>query len=145
MKKNSLTKQQGAGLIEILVSVVILAVGLTGIASMQVRSIKNNVSALEHSIAVIQAQSMADILAISRSKALAGDFNFAADEHVPNDPHFVHSSIRQWRTSIQNLLGTDAQGSINCTTTTCTIIVQWNNSRATEGSATQQIRIEMQP
>lgn len=145
MKTRPLKKQRGAGLIEILVSVVILAVGLTGIASMQVRSIKNNVSALEHSIAVIQAQSMADVLAISRPKALAGDFNFAADKDVPNDPHFVHSSIRQWRTSIQNLLGTEAKGSINCTAITCTIIVQWNNSRATEGSATQQIRIEMQP
>lgn len=145
MKTRTLKNQQGAGLIEVLVSVVILAVGLTGIASMQIRSIRNNVSALEHSIAVIQAQSMADILAISRTKALDGDFNFALDEHVPNDPHFVHHSIRQWRSSIQNLLGDDANGSVNCVAPSCTVLVQWNNSRATEGSATQQIRIEMQP
>ncbi|TXH69563.1 MAG: type IV pilus modification protein PilV [Thiothrix sp.] len=145
MKITTLRKQRGAGLIEVLVSVVILAVGLTGIASMQVRSIRNNVSALEHSIAVIQAQSMADILTISRTKALAGAFNFAMDDNVPNDPHFVNNSVKQWRTSISNLLGTDAKGSINCVSATCTIVVQWNNSRATEGSATQQVRIEMQP
>ena len=145
MNPSSPTNQYGAGLIEILVATLILAVGLTGIAAMQVRSIKNNVSALEHSIAVIQAQSMADMLAISRTQSLQGNFNIDLNQQASNDANFVASSIKQWRTSLQNLLGADATGSINCVSPNCVVFVQWNNSRATAGSAMQQIRIEMQP
>ncbi|HPY41818.1 MAG TPA: hypothetical protein PLM98_14945 [Thiolinea sp.] len=143
MNKLSIKRQAGAGLIEILISVVVLAVGLTGIAAMQVRSVKNNVSALEHSIAVIQAQSMGDTLAISRTQALAGNFNISLNAGDPSNTDFAPSSVKQWRTSIRSLLGDDATGSVNCVSPNCTIIVQWNNNRATEGSATQQIRVEM--
>ncbi|HPY41569.1 MAG TPA: hypothetical protein PLM98_13685 [Thiolinea sp.] len=143
MNKLSIKRQTGAGLIEILISVVVLAVGLIGIASMQVRSVKNNVSALEHSIAVIQAQSMGDTLSISRPQALAGNFNISLTASDPSSANFATASVSQWRSSIRNLLGEDATGSVNCVSPNCTIIVQWNNGRATEGSTAQQIRIEM--
>lgn len=137
-------KQRGAGLIEVLISVVVLAVGLTGIAAMQVRSVKNNASALQHSIAVIQAQSMADLLAVSRNQAVAGNFNIALAAADPTATNFAPSSIQQWRTSIRDLLGPEATGSVNCVnaTTPCVVIVQWDNNRATQGSATQQVRME---
>lgn len=138
-----LQRQKGAGLIEILISVVVLAVGLTGIAAMQVRSVKNNAGALQHSIAVIQAQSMVDLLAISRNQALAGAFNIALTAD-PSATNFAASSINQWRTSIRNLLGPEAASSVDCSTATsrCIVIVQWDNSRATQGSAEQQVRVE---
>ena len=58
MKHYSNNKQRGAGLIEILISVLVLSIGLLGIAAMQIRSVKNNQSALEYSIALIQQQSI---------------------------------------------------------------------------------------
>ena len=145
MIKTSRQQQRGAGLIEVLISVLVLAVGLTGIAAMQIRSVKNNASALQHSIAVIQAQSMADLLAISRNSALAGDFNIDLTTSDPTDASFAPNSVTQWRSSIRNLLGTEATGSVNCVTATnkCVILVQWDNSRATEGSSTQQVRVEI--
>ena len=138
-------QQAGAGLIEILIAVVVLAIGLTGIAAMQVRSVKNNASALQHSIAVIQAQSMGDLLVISRAAALAGNFNIALTASDPSGSNFATSSISQWRTSIRNLLGTEATDSVTCNNVDqrCVVLVQWDNSRATQGSSTQQVRIEM--
>ncbi|WP_298611198.1 hypothetical protein [uncultured Thiothrix sp.] len=141
--KSRLQRQKGAGLIEILISVVVLAVGLTGVAAMQVRSVRNNAAALQHSIAVIQAQSMADLLAISRAQALAGDFNITLTATNPTGQTFIPKSITEWRTSISSLLGAGATGSVNCVnaSSTCTILVQWDNSRATEGSAAQQLQL----
>lgn len=141
----SLHRQKGAGLIEILISVVVLAVGLTGIAAMQVRSVKNNASALQHSIAVIQTQSMADLLAVSRAPALAGNFNLALTDTDPTGTSFEAVSTAQWRSSIRNLLGPEAKSSVSCASATanCLIIVQWDNSRATEGSATQQVKLQV--
>lgn len=140
-----LQKQKGAGLIEVLIAVLVLAVGLTGIAAMQVRSVKNNASALQHSIAVIQAQSMVDLLVISPAAALAGNFNIELTDEKPTDSGFVPSSVAQWRDSIDKLLGSEATGSVNCVTATrlCVTLVQWDNSRATEGSSTQQVRVEV--
>jgi type IV pilus assembly protein PilV len=64
--------QRGAGLIEILISVLVLSIGLLGIAAMQIRSVKNNQSALEYSIALIQQQSIKETLMLARSSALEG-------------------------------------------------------------------------
>lgn len=136
-------QQQGSSLIEILIAVLVLSVGLLGIASMQLRAVKNNQSSLTYSIAVIQAQSMADTLLISRSKALAGEFNLALTAPVPTKTDFVSYSLRSWRASLQALLGDSAQGSVDCANRVCVVTVRWNDAQVIQGAITQNIRVEM--
>lgn len=56
----SLNKQRGAGFIEILVALVILAIGLLGAMSMQVRGLNSNQRALYASEANLLVHDMAD-------------------------------------------------------------------------------------
>ena len=91
MKHYSNNKQRGAGLIEILISVLVLSIGLLGIAAMQIRSVKNNQSALEYSIALIQQQSIKETLMLARNSALEGKFNIGLEDEAypginPNVP-----------------------------------------------------------
>ena len=53
-------QQRGMTLIEALIALVVLSIGLLGIASLQLTSMKQNVSALNHSRAVWYAYSMSD-------------------------------------------------------------------------------------
>lgn len=53
-------KEKGFSLIEILVTMVVLSLGLLGIAALQTLSIKRSQSALFHSIAVSQASDIAE-------------------------------------------------------------------------------------
>lgn len=54
------SKQSGLSLIESMVSLLIISVGLLGIAALQISSVKQNNSAYWHSQAVLAAHNMAD-------------------------------------------------------------------------------------
>ena len=149
-------KQTGAGLIEILISVLVLSIGLLGIAAMQIRSVKNNQSALEYSIALIQQQSIKETLLIARQNALEGKFNIGLEDDGftinPNMPPssttpsaaetFATNAVMNWRSSIKNLLGDTATSAIYCANEVCTIVIQWDDSRAIQGSSTHSIKTE---
>jgi type IV pilus assembly protein PilV len=151
-----LTKtQRGAGLIEILISVLVLSIGLLGIAAMQIRSVKNNQSALEYSIALIQQQSIKETLMFARSSALAGKFNIGLEDDdysgvSPNMPPsnkseaeiFAENAVMTWRSSIKSLLGDSATSSIYCANEVCTIVLQWEDGRGSQESAVQTIKTE---
>jgi type IV pilus assembly protein PilV len=152
--------QRGVGLIEVLVTVVVLSVGLLGIASMQTHAIKNNNSALERSMAVIQSYSIADAMRVARTAAIDGEFDLDLDEQpgtgsVGNvyksapvegsgsSQSFAQAALSDWRSSLKALLGDSATGSVACAEAVCTIVVQWDDSRATAGDETQQLQVEV--
>lgn len=139
--------QWGVGLIEVLVTVVVLSVGLLGIASMQTHALKNNHSALEHSMAVIQSYSIADAMRVERTAAIDGEFDLGLDESLGagsvSTPSFAQAALRDWRSSLQALLGDSAKGSVACAESVCTIVIQWDDSRATAGEETQQLQVEV--
>lgn len=55
-----LNKQSGVTLIESMIALLVISVGLLGIASLQINSLKQNSSAYWHSQAVLMGQNMAD-------------------------------------------------------------------------------------
>lgn len=70
-------RQHGFTLIEILISVFILAVGLLGIASMQAQSLQFNFSAYQRSQATFLAYDIIDRMRVNKPQALLGSYNFA--------------------------------------------------------------------
>jgi type IV pilus assembly protein PilV len=52
--------------------------------------------------------------------------------------------LRAWRNNLIASLGTAATGSVACDGYLCTIVVQWDDTRATGGSATQTLRTQVQ-
>lgn len=75
-------------MIEILVSVLILAIGLLGLASMQVVGLKNNQSAYLRSQASMLAYDIADRMRANRTRALEnGDYdNLDTNGSTPSSP-----------------------------------------------------------
>lgn len=67
--------QRGMTLIEILVTMVILAIGLLGLAALMVEGLRNNQSAYLRTQASIYAYDMADRMRINRDRAIAGDYD----------------------------------------------------------------------
>jgi type IV pilus assembly protein PilV len=70
-------RQQGIALMEILISILVLAIGLLGIAALQSSSVRYSQSAQERTTALIMAGSLTEIMradpALARSGAYAGD------------------------------------------------------------------------
>lgn|SRR5690606_9706226 len=136
------TNQRGIGLIEVLITVLVLSVGLLGLAGLQITSLKNNQSAMERSLAVVQSYTIVEAIRADTESAKQGRFNLSLTENAGSGtfPSGVHAL---WREQLKSNLGDEATGSVSCTNTECKVIVQWNDSKATQGSETQQIVTEV--
>jgi len=73
MRLNS--EQEGLSLIEVLVALVVISVGLLGIAGMQVTSLRSNATAYHHSQAIWYAYDMADRIRLNQIAVTAGSYN----------------------------------------------------------------------
>ncbi len=132
--------QQGFTLLEILVSIVVLSIGLLGLAALQVVSLNNNQTAYYRSIATQQAYDIADRIRANRT----GNYN-ALDATIPTDPdcftnvcttaQMVTADHAQWNTSNQRLLPAGS-GTVTGAAGIFTITVSWSEKSPT-GSAIQ--------
>lgn len=137
--------QRGVGLIEVLIAVLVLSFGMLGLAGLQVWSLKNNQSALQRGIAVVQTYSIVDAMHADRTTASTNGFNIGLTDSSPTGSTFAAMSVATWRANLKDALGVDATGSINCNGSyLCMIVVQWNDERGTGGGAEQQITTEVQ-
>lgn len=130
--------QRGISLIEVLITVLVLAVGLLGLSALQLASLRNNQSAMQRSLAIVHSYSI--IEAMRAEPEL--DFNISLTE-VPGSGSFSHNMHSLWRTQLKENLGDTATGSVNCIDKQCTIIVQWDDSRTAQGSETEQLITEV--
>lgn len=74
-------RSRGFSLVEVMVAIVILAIGLVGLASLQMTGLKNNQSAYHRSIATILANDIADRMKANPNGVKLGHYNngIAAD------------------------------------------------------------------
>jgi type IV pilus assembly protein PilV len=142
MRMSARKHQIGFGLVEVLVSLLIVSVGLLGIASLQIVSLKNVGSSMERSQAVIQTYSYMDVLRANRAEAVLSNLDMA----MQCDPaNLAASKVQQikWLTQLHETLGSESCGKVACLGGgKCTITVQWDDSHAEGGSTTQQLVTE---
>lgn len=133
------TTMRGTTLIEVLIAVLVLGIGMLGIASLQATSLRNSQSSLERSQAVIATYAIIDAMRANRTDALAGAYNITNTCTVPAGGTLVTNDQRAWLQGIQAGLGAGACGAINCAAATCTVTVTWDDSRATGGNTAQSV------
>ena len=138
-------RQKGVGLVEVLIAVLVLSVGMLGMAVLQVRSLRNNQSAYQRSVAVMQVHAIADAMRSERNVAINGGFDLGIDEDTPEDPAtFPQVALADWRAGLVELLGPDASGSVACNGSLCTVTVVWNDERGSDGDAEMTLETQLQ-
>ncbi len=128
---------RGVGMVEVLVAVLVLAIGLLGVAAMQATALRNSQSALERSQGVVYTYSIFDAMRANQVAARAGTYNMPLTCAPPGGGTIVGDDQNNWIQSLQRDLGPTACGGINCNADLCTITVQWDDSRGSGGSVTQ--------
>jgi type IV pilus assembly protein PilV len=140
----SITAQRGVGFIEVLVATIILSIGLLGLASLQMRTLRNNQSALERGIAVVEVHAIADALRGDRINATNGLFDITLGDPAPAPGTFANTVLAGWRSNLINELGAAATGAVDCNGSLCQITIQWDDTRGTAGQAALQIQTSVQ-
>ncbi|MET3008848.1 type IV pilus modification protein PilV [Stenotrophomonas koreensis] len=127
-------KQRGVGLIEVLIAVLILAIGLLGIAALQAVTLKNTGSASSRTQATIQIYSMLDIIRADRANVSAYNTNI----YTAGDGSGQPGTMMGWLDGLKTSVAPDAMGRVICIadSMTCEVGVQWSEERATGGTDT---------
>lgn len=128
-------RERGAGLIEVMISVLILAIGLLGIAAMQAAALRNSQSALERSQGIINTYAIIDAMRANAMEVRAGAYELAETCAVPVSAttNVAQSDIAFWLDNLQRNLGSQACGEIDCEDNRCVVTVTWDDTRGTGG------------
>jgi type IV pilus assembly protein PilV len=127
--------QTGVGLLEILIAVVILSIGLLGIAALQAKSLSTNNSAMARAMATVASYSILDGLRADRPHALHGDYNktVTASDCPDAGGTLASHQLHSWCEQLASNLGPadTTTGQVKCGDTgDCTITITFDDSRA---------------
>ena len=135
-------RQRGFTLLEILVALLVLSIGLLGLAGLQTFSLRNNHSALLRSQAVVLAYDALDRMRSNRDQAMLGtgsayNTNYSQDagSYSATDCSSNCTSsalatydLAAWKADVERLPGGQAQISIDANNK-ATVQVQWSDNR----------------
>jgi len=123
--------QRGVSLIEVLVAVVILTIGLLGLAGLQAGGMRVSQGATFRGLASQYAYDMADRMRANLASARAGNYSLSlgATYPVSLSSTAVTNDLNDWMTRMRAVLPA-ADGSIAVNGNAATITIQWDDRRA---------------
>jgi type IV pilus assembly protein PilV len=143
------SRSHGASLIEVLVAVLVLSLGLLGMAALQSRAVKGNISSGQRSQAVMLSHYVIDVMRVDRESAKGGAYNtganFICDPNAFNGVSLAETTRNAWLTSIKQNIGQVGDNTtcahITCDADyVCTVQIRWDDSLG-GGLANQTIAI----
>ena len=144
-----ISRVAGFSLIEMLVSLVIMSVGLLGVAKLSLGTVQSNDSALMRSQATAMVQQIIEDMRANQVQALAGAYNIAVGASPGTAPacfdaacgvsSVVTYDLAKWKGLLSSnlpsgdgsiLVATETNPLTGGTETTATVTVQWDDSVA---------------
>jgi len=123
-------RQRGMTLIEILVAIVVLSVGLLGLAGLQLKGVQVNQGSAYRWQAAMLAEDIADRMRADRSSALANQYVVTA-----NVPSVSGGAVTDWVDHVKLLpVGTATISAPTATDHQVTITINWADTRAQGGA-----------
>jgi len=119
-------RARGFSLIEVLVSIVVLSIGLLGLAALQVSGLRVGQSSFYRAQAAQYATDMADRLRANAGEARTCEL--ALDE-TPTGATMCDRDLAEWRARLLALPGGNGAVDVDIATNLVTITVQWDDSR----------------
>lgn len=124
-------------MLEVLIAIVVLSIGLLGLAGLQAAGLRNNQNAYLRTIATQQAYDMADRMRANPTAVTGGSYDSISG--TGSDPGCITASCSsaqmaqfdayEWNTANQNLLPA-GQGTVKrAATNRFTITVMWDDAR----------------
>lgn len=125
----------GVSLIEVLVAVLLLAVGGLAMAMAHASALRRTHGAQMSTTAVLASASLSDAMRANRTAMLDGNYDTAGElcaaQPVPGG-NLAQQDLRRWLEALSAGMGTQAAvcGSVSCQKESCELVVQWDDSRA---------------
>jgi type IV pilus assembly protein PilV len=137
---NSKKRNSGFSLIEVLIALVIISVGLIGLAALQARGLQYNQGAYLRSQANVLAYDMIDRMRINRASAQAGAYNLSLTASAPSGSTLAAQDLANWLGLLAGSLPA-GDGEVSCDATLCSVRVTWQEADGATYEFNYQTRI----
>lgn len=134
-------RQSGMTLVEVLVTLVVISVGLLGVAALQLTSLKGNQESYVRSQAAMLAADLLDRMRANQSGFRAGNYDMANDDSGFDETGtagtVAETDLTSWQTTIDRLLpgsDADAAGRVERVGNVVTVTIRWKE-REEQGTA----------
>lgn len=138
--------QWGFSMVEILVTLVIVSVGLLGMAALQTRSLSSTHTAALGSQATLLAGDISDRMRANRQQALAGKYDIGLEDAAAakGADGVTLQDLQQWKAALALLPG-PGKGSVEVkgSPLTATIIIEWDDSKGAEPPVQMQVQTRL--
>ncbi len=136
---------KGATLIEILIALLVLSMGVLGMAATQIRALKGNHSSLQRSQAVMMSYYILDAMRVDKDSAKSLNYNTGSLSGGVIDPYcnpaavtgtsLAKINLKHWIESLKATIGEASDlstcGAVLCDADgKCRVQVRWDDSRA---------------
>lgn len=139
IQKSGGKPQLGLSLIEVLVAMVILSLGLLGVAGLQAAGLRTSQSAYYRSQAAQFADDMTERMRANVQNAPSYELALAGTGPGAGCTAVCALDINQWLARLATLPGGDGVIAVSLANETVTITVQWDDSRG--GGATNATQV----
>lgn len=129
--------EKGFGLVEVLVSMLVLGIGILGMLGLQLNAMKFNQTAAFRTQATFLAYDIADRMRANAPRAIAGSYNTALADTPPSGSTIAETDLRQWKNAIATQLPAGKGSVTRSSDGLYTIAVQWDETKV-GGAASQQ-------
>ena len=148
MSNRCISASKGFTLIETLVALVILCIGLLGVAALQLMSLRSNHGSAMRTQATFLAYDIVDRMRANRASALTGAYNVALGSTPPGGT-LAGDDLVAWKQNIaQTLPAIDttetADGSVVQNGDIFTVTIRWNDVDDTGGNTRAPVQFQMQ-
>lgn len=142
---NIMHKQNGFSMLEALITLVIVSLGMLGIAGIIASSLKVNQGAQVRSQASWLANDIIDRMRANRTTAetTPAAYILASCEAIPVANAIAEADLTQWCGSVAAVLPSGT-ATVDMIANKVTVVVQWDDSRSAGGSADEQFVVETQ-
>lgn len=125
----SFRTQTGVSMIEVLVSIIILSIGLLGLAGLQTAGLRHNQSASFRSTASMMAYNILDSMRANRVEAGAGSYNRLPGDAAPSGSTLSILDMNNWLNELALRLPEGTGGIAVDADNKVTVLIQWDDSR----------------
>jgi len=147
-----LIKQRGVGLIEILITILVIAIGLLGLAGMQTASMKNINNSHDRALATIAAYDMAERMRSNPAGVKSGSYDaVTVSESTSTSCGSTPGAtvdVCEWATALKASFPGDFVGSVTASGLNHEIKITWTElggnyetGEATDPEFTMEVRI----
>lgn len=149
VRRAGVAGQRGFSLLEVLIALVVLAVGLLGLALLQTMNLRYTKSADQRTKAVNLAGAVLDSIRSNRSELNAyeitpADFDgvTAAGGCAFGDTLNASNNATRWICEVKEALGPDASGSVSINGSEVAVVVTWNDGNLPSLTGSGRIELE---